>query len=351
MRYCIFCLVFIFSFLEVAAQQLPKNIEFTTDKLQFEVSFFDGSLKVYRGQFTDLNQLVHQSGILGKTTSDSLLVIFKPLVPFDIETPYTLVYQEQLFEFQIVSDDASRKLQVTSVYPSTNEVPANILKWYIRFSKPVNPVKIYDHIQFLDDENQPIDRSILKLGAPLLSPDGMLLTVWIEPGRQKRDLGPNQHLGSVFEPSSRYTLLIDNTLKDATGLAIDHSYNHTFSTLQSDRVKPSIGDFVAGSIKAKTQLPLIVKCAEHLDYGSLIDAFSIYHNDQLVSGETHFDYQLATIIFVPDVNWKIGKYTLIFESQLEDLAGNNLNQLFDRPVEEDAGTLAQKSYSLEVVCF
>ena len=86
----------------------------------------------------------------------------------------------------------------------------------------MNPIKIYDHIRFLDDEGKPIDRSILDLGAPLLSADGTLLTVWIEPGRQKRLLGPNRHLGSVFDIEQNYTLHISNTLKDAQGIALEN---------------------------------------------------------------------------------------------------------------------------------
>ena len=338
------------NFLEVAAQQLPENFEYTTTHLRFENAMFNGDIKVLRGQYSNADQVQNNTGILGKIKKGDSHTTFTPLVPFDPEIVYTLFYGEQVYVFEIEKADTNQSLQITDIYPSVNQVPANILKWYIQFSKPVNPVKIYEHIQFLDQDNQPIHRSILNLGAPLLSADGMLLTIWVEPGRQKRMLGPNQHLGSVFEPSKKYTLRIASTLKDAQGFPIENEVTHTFTTLDADRIKPSLSNWTTTSLQANTLQRLEIKCEEQLDYGSLLDAFSLYYDGRPVAGTIAYDSFNKTIIITPVSNWKKGTYTIQMEPQLEDLAGNNLVHLFDRPVDKNEDIATPPTFALKVEC-
>ena len=334
LRFLYLSVIVLVSFLEVEAQQLPENYDYSRSHLLIPTPHVGEDFKILKGKIHDNRQREETQGILGTRYKDTSSTTFKPLVPFDLETPYTLVYNQQVFFFEIDGEDDQAPMVVTSVYPSARQVPTNVLKWYIEFSKPVNPVKIYEHIQFINQDGKPINRSILHLGAPLLSPDGTLLTIWIEPGRQKRMLGPNQHLGSVFEKAQHYTLQIANTLKDARGLPIVASVNHSFTTIEPDRTKPSIAKWQIGNVKARTKQPLEILCGEQLDYGSLVDAFSVSYNGQSVDGQLKYDSKMNSISFIPEVEWKQGEYTVNVGHQLEDLAGNNLRYLFDRAVEE-----------------
>ena len=185
----------------------------------------------------------------------------------------------------------------------------------------------------------------------MLSADGKLLTVWIEPGRQKRKLGPNQHLGSVFEPAKKYTLRIANTLKDAQGLPMANSVMHRFTAIASDRIKPTLTSWKISSLKADTKHALEININEQVDYGSLIDAFSVQLDGKPVEGTLSYLSVSKTITFTPVVNWKKGSYTINIEQQLEDLAGNNLIHLFDRPVEGTADNTTEKKFNLTVECF
>ena len=38
------------------------------------------------------------------------------------------------------------------------------------------------------------------------------------------------------------------------------------------------------------------------------------------------------IQFIPEVKWQKGNYQIVFDSRLEDVAGNNLNSLLDEKV-------------------
>ncbi len=339
------------NFLEVAGQQLPENFTFNSAHLNIPNSYFSSNFKIIRGEITGYNRLQTTSGIVGTTDSDSAYTTFTPLVPFDFNTLYTIVCDDKVFVSEISQPPAQEPIQIVAVYPSVKQVPSNILKWYIRFSKPVNPIKIYDRIDFLDNEGNAIDRSILHLDAPLLSPDGTLLTVWVEPGRQKQLLGPNRHLGSVFDSSKEYTLRIDGNLKDADGMPIKASVNHTFTTVEADRKKPTLSQWQIKSLEAGSLSPLEIKVGEQLDFGSLSDAFYVTLNGQQVEGDINFHGETMRIIFTPHEKWIKGSYTINVETTLEDLAGNNLLHLFDRPIVKEQGDRKEKVFTLSVECF
>lgn len=350
MKYLFLSFLFIISYPEAVSQKLLDNLEYNSNYIRIVNADVQSKLRVFRGNIVELDHLHNTPAIIGNIDYDNGHTTFTPLVPFDIATPYTAVYNRIFYPFEIAQSETYKTLGVTEIYPSIRQVPANILKWYIRFSRAVNPVRIYEHIEFFDEDGNAIDRSILHLGAPLLSEDGTLLAIWIEPGRQKQLLGPNQHLGSVFKPHKTYTLRIAGTLKDAQGVPIDSTFRHTFATTESDRIIPSLTGWKVQSIKSGQNTPLKIICDEQLDYGSLIDAFSIIRDYKEVNGTLTYDSEINTIYFTPSHNWKKGTYTISLEQKLEDLAGNNLIRLFDRPILQNNGNRTPPQLTIKTVC-
>ena len=102
-------------------------------------------------------------------------------------------------------------------------------------------------------------------------------------------------------------------------------------------------------VNSKKALKIIVN--EQLDYGSLLDAFSIEYEDKQIDGNLSYNSKTKTINFTPFSNWNKGTYTIKLESQLEDVAGNNLLRLFDRPVQKNQGEELQQAFILTVDCF
>ena len=319
--------------LEVASQQLPEGINVTTYELRISQEV-QSPLKILAGDQTTNRDIRDLRGILGTLYKENQETVFKPLVPFNTNTNYTLLFNNKVLVFSIEPAVDRRIFKVTAIYPHTDKVPANVLKWYIQFSTPVNPVKIYNHITFLDDAGNPINRSILNLGAPLLSQDGTLLTVWVEPGRQKQLLGPNLELGAVFTPHTTYGLQIAKTLKDQEGNALGKSHLHTFTTTLPDTKKPSLEQWKIIAPQASQLSTLKIKINDHLDYGSLINALSIQYEGKSLEGTLAWDGVEKLIEFTPITNWKKGSYTIYIKVTLEDTAGNNLQHLFDRPLNE-----------------
>ena len=142
------------------------------------------TLKVYLGaQFSEPSK----TPIIGNTLRTATGFVFYPWAPLQREVTYTIVWEGNTQNFNIPRETEYEALRVISVFPNTETVPANLLKWYIEFSRPVNPTKIYDHITLVDASGMEVERAILPLSTPLLSKDGKTLTLWMEPGRQKRD--------------------------------------------------------------------------------------------------------------------------------------------------------------------
>ena len=284
--------------------------------------------KIYRG--ISVPNTSHKP-VLGKTVREETNLTFYPLVPLQWEAVYTLVWDGNVQKFSIPREEEYEALQVQAVYPTSDTVPSNLLKWYVQFSRPINPSKIYDHIALMDASGKEVERAVLPLETPLLSKDGKTLTLWMEPGRQKRDLGPNERLGEVMQPNNTYTLRIGATLKDKNGLFLERDYQHRFITTIPDREPPKTGRWRIHLPKAGAKERLYIAFGESLDFGSLHDSFSVVtQNGEQVTG--HFKYRDASIEFYPNAPWKVGMYKLQFKKRIEDVAGNNLERPFDRDV-------------------
>ena len=219
---------------EILAQESPV-VQFDMDKIiiQQKKTPADVSLKVFKGKISTAD-VVFKNPIIGKIEISKSIVKFFPLVPFNLEQNYTLLYNDEISYFQIPIASDYQRLEVQSIFPTQTTLPANILKWYVQFSKPVSSTNIYDHIHFFDSNGVAISRAILPLENALLDEDGTLLTVWIEPGRQKRGLGPNEKLGSVFEIGQQYSLVISKNLSDKKGVSMHGDKVHHFSTTEND---------------------------------------------------------------------------------------------------------------------
>ena len=296
--------------------------------------------KVFRGSIESLHLANKAQTLGGSFIRSANSIRFKPLVPFDWDTNYTILYQESLYSFSIKIPEDYERLEVVSVYPNAKEVPSNILKWYVSFSKPINSTNVYNHFKIMDSDGLEINRAILDLNSPLLSKDGQLLTIWIEPGRQKRDLGPNQQLGSVFKANNDYILQILQSLKDVNGVTMETHFEHHFKTTAADRKKPQLSNWSITIPKAQTKESLRIHCTDIIDYGSLINHTVILKDGNPIQGNVYFNYDNNTIIFKSLKLWNKGYYTVLFNSKLEDISGNNLKRLFD----EDSQNNSQEDY-------
>jgi hypothetical protein len=94
--------------------------------------------------------------------------------------------------------------------------------------------------------------------------------------------------------------------------------------------------------------PLIIQLHESLDRILLSEAVRINSKKGVViSGTIEPGSEETVFEFKPDSPWVKGTYIIECEERLEDLAGNNLNRLFDRDLTKDADNPAKEIFARE----
>src|SRR5262249_33143360 len=110
-------------------------------------------------------------------------------------------------EYRVPLPPPSPRPAVQVVYPTADVLPANLLKFYIHFSRPMRESRaIFDQIHILDEKGRAVSDPWRR--TELWSADSKRLTLWIHPGRIKRGVGPRETEGPVLTPGRKYTLVI-----------------------------------------------------------------------------------------------------------------------------------------------
>ena len=284
----------------------------------------------------DPHQMNESFPISGKLKEIEGGVRFVPTVPFSFDAEYTVQIDAFSHCFKIELPEDYQRITVVRIHPSSPIVPSNLLKWYIVFDRPVNPANIYDHFSLVDDRGKVVERAFLQLENPLLSDDGRELTLWVEPGRQKRQLGPNLEMGPVFDEGKEYHLMMDGKLRDVNGVVINTGWKHSFTIGKSERSLIHPEKWNIDRPESQSLGKLSIKLDKPLDYGSVNRGLIIRDgNGKLIDGNWTSSESGLMIEFVPSRHWKSGKYTVTITSSLEDLAGNRIHRQFDQPIETD----------------
>ncbi len=272
------------------------------------------------------------TAILGDIEAQEGDIIFRPLVPFTHGLAYDVLYNDKVVSsIQIPSVSNAAAPLIKDIYPTSDTLPENLLKLYIQFSQPMQEGISLQHIALLDEHKDTMQATFLDLQPELWNEDRTILTLWLDPGRIKRDLIPNKKMGNPLKSGSSYTLIVSNNWKSAAGLALQQTFTKQFVVTERDGTSPDINQWKILLPAAATNQPLQVFFNEPLDYFLLQETIQVMDNlNNKVAGKLVIDKEEKSIKFIPADNWHKGVYTIQVQSILEDAAGNNLNRLFDR---------------------
>lgn len=250
--------------------------------------------------------------------------VFKPPHPTGgAATPITAV-------FKIPKPDIAPTTVVEHVYPSTDRLPENQLKFYLHFSAPMSRGKSYRHIKLLDEEGRPVELPFLELDQELWDIEGKRLTLLFDPGRVKRDLMPNREVGPPLREAHDYTLVIDHHWLDAEGNPLKADYRKAFHVAPPDRESPNLNTWRLTSPRGGTTESLTVEFPEPLDRALLFRLMDVVEpTGRFVDGVIAVDKQETRWRFTPAMPWKPGRYYLSVGTMLEDLAGNSIGRPFE----------------------
>lgn len=272
--------------------------------------------------------------MLGEFTEERDKVLFKPLVPFSPGLTYEIIFKETLFsKISIPSNESSEAAKLLAVYPSADTLPENLLKLYFQFSGPMREGEALKHINLIDKDGDTLAGTFLDLQPELWNKDRTVLTLWLDPGRIKRDLIPNQQMGNPLAKGKEYILTVSNHWKDVQNLSIQESYSRKLVITNRDSLSPNLDTWQIDIPGSGTIEALKIKMNEPLDYFLLQETLKILNETgkiipgtlKIVNGETRIE-------FTPASPWQPGNYHLQVATYLEDLAGNNLQRLFDRDI-------------------
>lgn len=292
-------------------------------------------LKVFRGEISP-EELSDQPSILGRRIRSGDTLFFEPLVPFVLGSSYTAVFAgSATYHFQVPLPEDYERAEVLEIFPSADSLPANLLKFHLLFSRPMQLGNLYDHIALLTAAGDTIDRAILPLDPPLWNDDRTMLTLWLEPGRIKRNLGPNERLGPILREGRSYRLVVNSEMKDENGQALTDERRHTFFVVSRDTLCPDVSTWQITAPDSGTTDPLTIRFKEALDRGTLTTYLDIQDRQSIpVKGNWEVTDRERKAMFFPAGPWQQGTYRLRVDPTLEDLAGNNLQRLFDREIGE-----------------
>jgi len=229
---------------------------------------------------------------------------------------------------------------VEHVYPSTNVLPENQLKFYIHFSRSMARGFAYEHVQLLDEAGIPVKVPFLELTEELCDPEARRFTLFFDPGRIKRGLVSQEELGMTLHEGSRYTLVIDKGWLDEDGNPLASDFRKTFTVGAADR-KPI--DLKAWSVRkpsASTGDSLTITFPEPLDHAILLRELEVVNSAGVaVTGKVTIGPEEKSWSFTPESPWKKGTYSIEIGTSTADLAGN----MIDRPFEIDVFEKVEKS--------
>lgn len=211
---------------------------------------------------------------------------------------------------------------LVAVHPGTGDVPANLLRLYVDFSRPMAGEDAFEHIQILDADGKPIPDAFREI--ELWSHDNRRLMLYVHPGRVKTGLALGDQFGPVIEQGKTYTFRILPGMKGRNGRPSPSSFSRTLRVGPPDHESPDLARWTLTAAPER----VVVEADEWVDQAGLEDFLSVE------STPGHWRVEGRRAVFVPQRRLSPGEYRLVVDARLEDLAGNN----FIKPFETQSGS-------------
>jgi hypothetical protein len=204
--------------------------------------------------------------------------------------------------------------RVVLVQPSGPEVPANLLRFSIRFAAQVGG-PLLPRLSLLRAEGSQVQEPFLE--QELWSPSGKILTVLLHPGRVKTGLKASAEKGPILSAG------------DDVALALDGASIKRWRVGPADEIGPMASQWKVSAVRVESKQPLVVVLdgpidGRDVDYLAIADAC-----DRRVAGRAQLTTGESTWTFTPSAPWRPGVYKLVVRGTLEDPAGNRLGSRFE----------------------
>jgi hypothetical protein len=220
--------------------------------------------------------------------------------------------------------------RVVRIYPTPESLPGNLLRFYVYFSEPMQGGDVYRSIRLVKANGEVVEQAFVETVPELWDPDMGRVTLICHPGRVKQGLEMGEREGPVLVPGETYRLVVDGSMETARGLPLVEGIEVSIAAGEDDRVSPDPAEWILSPPQARTLDPLVIKLDEPLDHALLPRYLSVHDAQGVVEGSLSVTGSEDRCLFVPAEPWVAGAYRLEIHPDLEDLAGNRVDMLFDR---------------------
>ena len=275
--------------------------------------------------------------LAGSYAIEKDLLVFHPTYPIAPGVRYRAIFQPPAGGSSITATfDGPRPnrtptTRVVHVYPSTNVLPSNQLRLYIYFSAPMSRGEAARYLHMLDENGKELvahDAALLP-GEELWDPQFKRLTMTFDPGRIKRGLTSNEKLGPPIAEGKHYTLVIDRNWPDASGAPLVAGFRKAFVGGPAERDPPDPKHWRVTDPAAGTNEPLVIDFPTPMNYPLLQRMIAITGKTGNIAGNVSIARMESEWRFTPTDKWKPGGYSIVIDTDIEDLAGNHIGQPFD----------------------
>jgi hypothetical protein len=278
-------------------------------------------------------------------------VRFIPHFPFDLGVTYRATFdprelgraeltEVQTLEFSL-SGVPSALPTVKAIFPSSDRLPENLLRFYVWFSNPMQRGCFEDQIVLLGTDGQPAPDVLYRAPVELWDRSMQYLTILLDPGRLKRGVGPNRELGPPLKAGQEYTLAIGSGMIDLSGRRLAETIYKRFQVTEAVREHIAVEQWKIVPPVAKSRQPLMLEFPRPLDWAQLSHAVTVVLGEQSIDGRVSIDQCERRWSFTPTFDWACGCYQLRIAPSLEDVCGNGVIAAFDRPLRPDADFLGE----------
>jgi hypothetical protein len=282
--------------------------------------------------------------IAGKYEWEGNKIFFRPAYEFSSGETYHAVFTLETFlkraglkhdvflqkaelSFSI-PDNVRPPTAIEAIFPEATSLPENLLRMYICFSNPMMPGEAYDHISLTREDGTRVEKAFLVVDQELWDTERKRFTLLFDPGRIKRGLKSNLDLGAPLKEGEEYHLIIDSTWRDVHGNPLTESVTKTFTVSTAERSKVFHRQWKLVLPAAGSLDDIVIYFDRPMDHALVLKYITIKNQLGEVAGRAELMNDV-TWKFTPDHTWVEGEYLIVTSPLLEDVAGNNLNNVFD----------------------
>ncbi|HEY3670264.1 MAG TPA: hypothetical protein VGN51_04965 [Acidimicrobiia bacterium] len=267
----------------------------------------------------------------GRLVADGDDLCFVPRFPFLDGTDYEVEVDGAMVGTVTCSarPQTPPTTEVVAIRPTGTTVPRNLLRCYVEFSAPMREAGA-TRVRLTDAEGWPLVGALLATEYELWDPDRRRLTVLLDPARIKRGLVPQRELGYPLREGASVTLVVDAEFPDAAGRPLRTGATRTWQVIGDERRRVTPSSWALRPGTAGTTEPLTVTFDRPLDHALVARCLRVVGPAGTVGGSIDVGREERSWTFAPTTPWPDAEHRLVVGPELEDVAGNSVQRVFDR---------------------